>query len=75
MLDIDRTVLDIAGRFYLQAGSRERAIRVETGMTPTRFWQVANRLIDDPEAVAELPELTARLRRQRDALARQRRAS
>lgn len=73
MLDIDHQILDIAGRFYLLPGTREQAIRDETGMTSTRYYQVLNRLIDDPEACQEYPELTGRLRRQRDRQASQRR--
>jgi len=74
MNDADRLVLDIADRFYLAPGSREQAIRDELGITPVAFFQRLNRLLDDPAAAAEFPELVNRLRRVRARRLRQRRA-
>lgn len=67
MNDNDRLVLEIANRFYLSPGSRENAIRDELELSPVRFWAHVNRLIDDPEAAFECPELVNRLRRIRAA--------
>ena len=72
MTDADRLILEIADRFYLSPGSRENAIREETGLSPVRFWQRMNRLLDDPAAALGCPEVVSRLRRLRDARARQR---
>lgn len=61
----DRIVLDIASRFYRWPASREAAMRVELGLSPTRYAQRLNGLIDDPEALGYAPVVVNRLRRQR----------
>lgn len=66
MIDADRLVLEIADRFYLAPGSRDRAIREELGLSPTLFWQHVNQLLDNPAAALEYPEVVNRLRRLRD---------
>lgn len=66
MTDTDHQILALAGRHYRQEGARERAARDELGLTPTLFWAHVNRLVDDPAAMLEEPQLTARLRRIRE---------
>lgn len=68
-------LLDIAARHYVYAGARDQAILEETGLSPTRFWQRVNVLIDDPATCQAHPVVTGRLRRQRAARMRGRRAT
>lgn len=59
----DRAVLDMEGRFWRHAGTKEAAIRAELGMTQVRYYQVLRRLVDDPAALAYAPVTVNRLRR------------
>jgi len=63
--DRDRGVLDVAGRFYRTQGAREEAVRVELGLTYTRYAILLNRLLDDPDAWAYAPGTVQRWRRAR----------
>lgn len=62
----DLTILDFAARAPRSLGAREEAIRVELGMSPFRYYQKLNSLIDDPSALAARPQLVRRLQRIRD---------
>ncbi|MDK8794968.1 DUF3263 domain-containing protein [Corynebacterium sp. MSK041] len=62
----DLTILDFAARAPRSLGAREEAIRVELGMSPFRYYQKLNLLIDDPSALAARPQLVRRLQRIRD---------
>jgi hypothetical protein len=73
--DVDRKILELAGRQYRREGVREQAMSEQLGLTPTLFWLRVNRLIDDPAAMLEYPTLTARLRRLRDQRQVQRRSA
>ncbi|NLU68071.1 DUF3263 domain-containing protein [Streptomyces sp. HNM0574] len=48
------------------AGAKERAIREELGMSPTRYYQLLNALLDDPRALRHDPVTVNRLRRTRE---------
>ena len=61
----DKLVLDNAGRFYRYNGALERDAKDELDMSGTTFYQVLNRLLDDPEALAYAPTTVNRWRRQR----------
>lgn len=61
--DEDRAILDIAGAQWRQAGHQAAAIRDRLGMTPTRFYQRLNHLLDREDALAHDPILVHRLRR------------
>jgi hypothetical protein len=65
--DQDLAVLDVARRQWAGPGARERAIRERLGMSPTRYFQLLNALLDDPRALAHDPITINRLRRTRDA--------
>lgn len=65
LTDQDRAVLDVERRFYAKPGSKEQAITAELGLTPTRYHQALNRIIDDPAALAVDPVLVRRLQRLR----------
>ena len=56
------------------AGAKEQAIRDKFAMSATRYYQVLNALIDQPEALAHDPLLVKRLRRLRASRQRQRSA-
>lgn len=70
----DGQLLDFERRWWRHAGSKEQAIRDEFGLSPTRYYQLLNRLIDDPVALAYDPVLVKRLRRLRASRSRARRA-
>ncbi|MEU1617707.1 DUF3263 domain-containing protein [Streptomyces sp. NPDC005722] len=62
----DRAVLDIARRAWAGPGAKERAVRERLGISPTRYYQLLNALLDDPRALAHDPVTVNRLRRTRD---------
>ena len=47
--------------------TKEAEIRVEFDMSPARYYQVLNRVIDSPAALAYDPQLVGRLQRLRHA--------
>ncbi|WSC25084.1 DUF3263 domain-containing protein (plasmid) [Streptomyces sp. NBC_01766] len=59
-------VLALAARTFSSPGPRDRAIREELGVSPTRYFQLLNALLDSPDAVAVAPVTVHRLRRLRD---------
>lgn len=72
LTDDDKAVLDLERRWWKYAGVKEQTIRDTFGWSSTRYYQVLNALIDEPEALAYDPLLVRRLRRLRDARAEQR---
>ncbi|HEX2025794.1 MAG TPA: DUF3263 domain-containing protein [Actinomycetota bacterium] len=67
-----RAVLDFERDWWRRPEAKERAIRERLGLSPTRYYQLLNRLIDEPDALAYDPMLVKRLRRLRVARRRQR---
>lgn len=67
LTDQDRAILTFEGRFYRYAGVKEQAIRDELGISATRYYQLLNGLLDDPEALAAAPVTVSRCRRLRQA--------
>ncbi|MGW7576718.1 DUF3263 domain-containing protein [Streptomyces sp. NPDC054765] len=63
----DEAVLAVERRSWPGPGPKERAIREQLGISPTRYYQLLNALLDDPRAVAHDPVTVNRLRRVRDA--------
>ncbi|WP_051718146.1 DUF3263 domain-containing protein [Streptomyces megasporus] len=61
-----RTVLTLAGRPFPGPGARERAIREQLGISPARYYQLLNALLDNVEALAIDPITVNGLRRLRD---------
>jgi hypothetical protein len=61
----DRTVLAFEKQWWKYAGTKEQAISEIFGLSPTRYYQVLNRLIDSPDAMRSDPMLIKRLRRVR----------
>jgi hypothetical protein len=70
----DRAVLAFERQWWKYAGAKEEAIRRQFGVSPTAYYQLLSRLIDDPTALAADPMLVKRLQRQRAARRRQRAA-
>ncbi|WP_206320000.1 DUF3263 domain-containing protein [Streptomyces zingiberis] len=67
MTDRDRAVLAVERRSWSGPGAKERAIRERLGLSPTRYYQLLNALLDDPRALAHDPVTVNRLRRVREA--------
>jgi hypothetical protein len=59
-------------RWWRHAGAKEQAIRDTFGLSPTRYYQLLNRLLDQPAALAHDPVLVSRLRRLRASRTRSR---
>jgi len=63
--DRDRRIIDFERQWWKYAGSKESAIKELFDMSPTRYYQVLNALIDSTVALEHDPMLVKRLRRQR----------
>lgn len=70
--DRDQQILAFEARWWKHAGSKEQAIRDTFGLSSTRYYQLLNALLDNPDALAEDPVLIGRLRRLRSTRARTR---
>ncbi len=70
----DAEILAFERQWWKFAGAKEQAIRDKFAMSATRYYQVLNALIDQPEALAHDPLLVKRLRRLRASRQRQRSA-
>jgi Protein of unknown function (DUF3263) len=62
----ERAILDFERDWTRQAGAKEEAVHSEFGLTAARYYQVLNRLIDSPAALAYNPMLVKRLQRMRE---------
>src|SRR5690349_8006159 len=67
-----KAILDFERPWWKYQGAKETAVRERFDMSLTRYYQVVNSIIELPEAMAYDPLLVKRLRRMRDARARQR---
>ena len=70
----DRQILEFERQWWKYAGAKEQAIRELFDMSATRYYQIINVLIDNPDALAFDPMLVKRLRRMRAARQRARSA-
>ena len=61
----DRQILDFEHQWWKYAGSKEQAVKDLFDLSPTRYYQILNQLIDSEDALAHDPMLIKRLRRQR----------
>ena len=61
----DRDILGFERQWWQYAGLKEQAIKEIFDLSPTRYYQVLNNVIDNPAALAEDPLLVRRLRRLR----------
>jgi hypothetical protein len=67
-----RAILDFERGWWRFAGAKEEAVREHFGLSPTRYYELLNELVDDDCALAHDPMLVRRLRRLRAARQRQR---
>jgi hypothetical protein len=67
-----REILDFERGWWKSPGRKELAVRERFGLSPARYYQLLNRLIEQPEALGYDPMLVRRLRRLRDARRRKR---
>ncbi|MCK8680595.1 MULTISPECIES: DUF3263 domain-containing protein [Streptomyces] len=63
--DRDRALLAMERLSWPGPGAKERAIRERLALSPTRYYQLLNALLDDPAALAHDPVTVNRLRRLR----------
>lgn len=63
----DRDVLQFERQWWQYAGAKEQAIKEMFDLSPTRYYQVLNAVIDNPSALAYDPLLVRRLRRMRQS--------
>ncbi|AIT61883.1 DUF3263 domain-containing protein [Corynebacterium doosanense] len=70
----DARILEFERSAPRSVGAKEEAIRAQLGLSPMRYYQRLNVLIDVPAAMSAYPTLTARLRRIRDRRADERAA-
>jgi hypothetical protein len=68
-----RALLEFERQWWRQGGAKEQAIRDTFGMTPTRYYQSLNSVLDLPAAVQYDPALVHRLQRLRSTATRGRR--
>lgn len=63
--ELEMRILAFERSWWRSPGAKEREILDALGLSPTRYYQVLNELIDRPAAVRFDPALVARLRRRR----------
>ncbi|KIA64756.1 DUF3263 domain-containing protein [Nocardia vulneris] len=61
----EHDILAFERQWWKYAGAKEEAIKELFGMSPTRYYQVLNAVVDRPESLAVDPMLVKRLRRLR----------
>ncbi|SDR68348.1 DUF3263 domain-containing protein [Corynebacterium timonense] len=62
----DVAILDFEAAAPRSLGAKEEAIRRTLGLSPVRYYQRLNVLIDSADALAARPQLVRRLQRVRD---------
>jgi hypothetical protein len=62
----DDDILATERQFWKTQAAKEDAIRA-AGLSPVRYYQRLNRLLDDPAVLPDAPQAVYRLRRIRDA--------
>ncbi len=72
LTDRDRAILDYERSWWSHPGPKEAAIRERFELSPTRYYEILNELLEDPDAMDHDPLLLRRLRRLRDRRRRQR---
>lgn len=65
LTDRDVAILAFERQWWKHAGAKDSAIRDRFDLSPTRYYQLLNMLIDRPEALAHDPMVVKRLRRLR----------
>lgn len=63
--ELEKQILVFERQWWKQAGAKESAIQQTFGLSPTRYYQLLNRLLDSPAAMEAEPAVVGRLRRLR----------
>jgi hypothetical protein len=66
LTDRDKAILDFERSWWTESGPKEVAIRERFDLSPTRYYQILNELLEAPEAMTYDPLVVRRLRRLRD---------
>ncbi len=72
LTDQEIQILDFERSWWKHAGVKEQAIKERFDMSATKYYQVLNDLLENPEALAQDPILVKRLKRLRTYRQRQR---
>ncbi len=70
----DMAILEFERQWWRYAGAKEQAIREMFDMSSTRYYQVLNTIIDNPQSLTVDPMLVKRLQRLRSSRQRARAA-
>jgi hypothetical protein len=73
--DLELRILDFERQWFRYSGAKESSIRELFDLTPPRYYEVLNALIDREAALLAQPMLIKRLRRLRDARTEERSAA
>lgn len=65
MSELEQKVLDFERKWPVPTSLKHQAILAEFDLTPTRYFQILNLILDKPEAARRSPALVNRLRRLR----------
>lgn len=65
--DRDRAILEFEAKWTRHEGLKEQRIRDAFGLSAARYYQVLNRILNDPAAVELMPHDVHRLQRLREA--------
>jgi Protein of unknown function (DUF3263) len=68
--DRSAAILAFERQWWARPGAKEEAIRRQFDLSPTMYYELLSRLIDDPAAGAAEPLLIKRLQQQRSARSR-----
>jgi hypothetical protein len=68
----DRAILDFERSWWSEPGPKETAIRERFELSPTRYYEILNELLESTEAAEYDPLVVRRLRRLRERRRRQR---
>lgn len=63
--EIERQILSFEKQWWQYPGTKEKTIREMFALSPTRYYQLLNEVIDKPAALVADPLLVRRLRRLR----------
>ncbi|MGH9138023.1 MAG: DUF3263 domain-containing protein [Acidimicrobiales bacterium] len=72
LTDRQRAILDFERTWWNEPGPKETALRARFDLSPTRYYELLNELLEDPDAMDYDPLVVRRLRRLRDRRRRQR---
>lgn len=65
--ELESRILEFERQWWQYAGAKESSIRELFQLSPSRYYEILNHLIDREEALAAAPMLVKRLRRMREA--------